>query len=52
LTIPFDEFSDEVCSFARREFEELGREYPALLAHPLVHELLGKCGGDQGVDLS
>jgi hypothetical protein len=52
LTIPFDEFSREVCSFARREFEDLGREYPALLAHPLVHDLLGKCGGDQETDNS
>jgi hypothetical protein len=52
LTIPLDEFLREACSFARREIEALGHEFPALLTHPLAHELLGKCGGDQEADFT
>lgn len=47
LAVPFDEFSREVGFFVRREIEYLGCEYPALLAHPLVHDLLRKCGDEK-----
>ncbi|WP_133981550.1 hypothetical protein [Kribbella voronezhensis] len=43
LTIPLEEFSREVCDFARREIDDLVLEYPALLMHPLVRDLLRKC---------
>lgn len=47
LTVSIDDFSREICLFSRREIEDLGRDYPALLVHPLVHDLLRKCG-DEG----
>ncbi|MBL7500657.1 hypothetical protein I6A84_32020 [Frankia sp. CNm7] len=50
LTIPLDEFSSGVRLFARREIEDLGREYPALLAHPLMLDLKRRCGGDERVE--
>ena len=46
LTVPFDEFSREVCFFARRYIQALGREFPALLVHPLVYDLLRRCEGE------
>lgn len=49
LTVPLDEFSREVCDFARREIEDLGREFPALSVHSLVHEILRKCDDEQAV---
>jgi hypothetical protein len=49
LIIPLDEFSREACDFARREIGDLGREYPALLAHPLVRDLLRRCDDGEAV---
>jgi hypothetical protein len=43
LTVPFDEFSREVCNFARRDIQALGQEFSALLVHPFVHDLLRRC---------
>lgn len=43
ITVPLDQFSREVCKFARREIEDLEGLHHELSAHPLVHNLLSKC---------
>ena len=40
LTVSIDDFSREICLFSRREIEDLGGGYPALLVHPFVNDLL------------
>jgi hypothetical protein len=47
LLVPIEEFAREVCAFARRKVGHLGREYPALMRHPAVRDLLQKCDGER-----